>query len=110
MPSLVHFNALYPGQLNHDLYALGMGGRIKVSKRMAINAEYYYRFNALENGTFNAVAIGIDIETGGHVFQLQFTNSQSMVEKGFISEINNDFFGGDIHFGFNVSRSFQISR
>ena len=109
MPSLVHFNSLYPEQLNHDLYAMGIGGRIKVSKRMSINAEYYYRFNELERGTFNSVAIGIDIETGGHIFQLQFTNSRSMIEKGFISEIKNDFFAGDIHFGFNVSRSFQIS-
>jgi hypothetical protein len=108
MPSVVHFNTLYPEQLNNDIYALGVGGRIKITKRMSVNAEYYYQFQKLTDDTFDSIAIGLDIETGGHVFQLQFTNSRSMVEKGFITEIQNDFFKGDIHFGFNISRTFQL--
>jgi hypothetical protein len=110
MPTLVHFNTLIEeqGQINNDIYALGVGGRVKITKRISINAEYYYRFDELSADTFDAIAIGLDIETGGHVFQLQFTNSRSMIEKGFISEIKNDFFKGDIHFGFNISRTFQL--
>ena len=56
----------------------------------------------------NSVAIGFDIETGGHVFQLHFTNSRAMIEKGFITETTGDFFEGDVHFGFNISRTFQL--
>ncbi|MEM9917131.1 MAG: DUF5777 family beta-barrel protein [Bacteroidota bacterium] len=106
MPSLVHRNEVADGA-NNDLYALGMGGRFKLSKRLSINAEYYHRFNkANENLVHNSLAIGVDIETGGHVFQLHLTNSRAMIEKGFIGETTGDFFNGDIHFGFNVTRVF----
>lgn len=110
MPSYVHFNAITPEQLTNDVYALGAGGRVKLSKRISLNVEYYYQFEALSVETFNSTAIGVDIETGGHVFQLQFTSSQAMIEKGFIAETTNDFFTGDIHFGFNVSRTFQLGK
>ena len=106
MPTIIHFNVVEDVKKN-DLYALGVGGRIKLSKRMSINGEYYYRFSERDvDGLRDAVAIGIDLETGGHVFQFQFTNSRSMIEKGFIRETTGDFFGGDIHFGFNVTRGF----
>ncbi len=53
-------------------------------------------------------AMGVDIETGGHVFQLHFTNAQAMIEEGFVTETTGNFFSGDIHFGFNISRVFQL--
>jgi len=109
MPSYVHFNTIQEDDLNNDVIALGVGGRVKLSQRISLNAEYYYQFTELRAGTFNSIAIGVDIETGGHVFQLHFTNSTSMIEKGFIAETTNDFFDGDIHFGFNISRSFQLA-
>jgi len=56
------------------------------------------------------IALGIDIETGGHIFQLIFTNSRVMIEKEFIVETTRDFFKGDIHFEFNISRAFQINK
>jgi Membrane bound beta barrel domain (DUF5777) len=68
-----------------------VGRRIKIAKRISVNAEYYYQFQKLTEDTFDSIAIGLDIETGGHLFQLQFTNSRSMVEKGFMTEIQNDF-------------------
>lgn len=108
MPTYVHFNTIKPNQSNNDIYALGAGGRFKLSQRISVNAEYYHQFNRLQPGTTNVIGIGFDIETGGHVFQLHFTNSRSMIEKGFITEVDNDFFAGDIHFGFNISRTFQL--
>lgn len=108
MPSFVHYNAITDTQLRNDIFALGAGGRIKLTKRLSLNAEYYYRLDPLAEDTYNSIAIGFDIETGGHVFQLHFTNSQAMVEKGFIAETYNNFFDGDIHFGFNISRTFQL--
>jgi hypothetical protein len=109
MPSLVHNNRVIEGHGYNDVYALGAGGRLKITKSVSLNVEYYYRFNpAPDNTTHNAVAIGFDIESGGHVFQLHFTNSRAMIEKGFINETTGDFFEGDIHFGFNISRVFQL--
>lgn len=107
MPSVVHRNQILPEQ-NNDVFALGAGARLKISKRVSFNAEYYQRVKtAAADLNKNSLALGFDIETGGHVFQLHFTNSQAMVEKGFIAETQGDFFDGDIHFGFNISRVFN---
>jgi len=90
------------GTANHNQFALGLGGRIKLSKRVSFNAEYTHNFNRDENSIFyNPYAFGVDIETGGHVFQLLFTNAQSTNEPGFISNAD-----GDIVFGFNIVRVF----
>ena len=107
-PTLIHRNTVSIDEDPHDIYALGFGSRIKLGNRVSINGEYYYAFNHLESrDTRNSLAIGIDIETGGHVFQIIFSNAITMIEKSFITETNGDFFGGDIHFGFNISRTFQ---
>lgn len=108
-PTLVHRNAVTVAEDPNDILALGAGGRIKLTKRLSLNAEYYYQLNQPANTVmYNSFAIGFDIETGGHVFQLHFTNSRAMIEKGFITETSGDFFDGDIHFGFNISRVFQL--
>jgi hypothetical protein len=116
MPSYVHYNLAQVSTDPNDIFALGIGGRIKLSKRLSFNAEYYHILpisliegeNYMLPGTHNSLAVGFDIETGGHVFQLHFTNSTGMTEKTFITETTGDFFKGDIHFGFNVSRVFTI--
>ena len=73
--------------------------------------EYYYTFpNQLDPRYTNSLSIGFDIETGGHVFQLHFTNSTGMVENAFMTETTGDWLNGDIHFGFNVSRVFTVYR
>jgi hypothetical protein len=107
MPALVHRNQVLEGEPN-DKFALGTGGRLKLSKRISLNAEYYHQLNpSTNNPTENSIALGVDIETGGHVFQLHLTNSQSMIEKGFITETQGNFFKGDVHFGFNITRVFN---
>lgn len=108
MPSLLHRNLVLTEQEANDLFALGAGGRFKLSKRIALNLEYYYQLNQYsQEANHNALAIGFDIETGGHVFQLHFTNARAMHEQGFIAQTNGNFAEGDIHFGFNISRVFQ---
>ena len=110
-PSYIHFNKSPMANDPNDIYALGFGTRIKISKRVSINGEYHYTTNPFKSiDSKNLIAFGIDIETGGHIFQLIFTNSRSMIEKGFIAETTGDFLKGDIHFGFNISRAFQISK
>ena len=107
-PSFVHRNLVPLRTEDNNLYALGIGGRYKITPRTSLNVEYFYRLGEQVSDTYNSLAIGFDIETGGHVFQLHLTNAQAMTETGFIPSTGGDFFGGDIHFGFNISRSFQI--
>ena len=103
-PSLVHRNEVEATQDN-DIWALGFGGRYKITKGTSINAEYFYQFNQ-QDGFYDAVAIGVDIETGGHVFQIQLTNARAMIEKAFIAETTDNFWDGEIRLGFNISRAF----
>ncbi|MEP6794616.1 MAG: DUF5777 family beta-barrel protein [Saprospiraceae bacterium] len=108
-PTIVHRNLVEKASEKNDVLALGAGARFKLGKRTSLNAEYIYVLpNQLAPEYRNSVSIGFDIETGGHVFQLHFTNSTSMIEKGFIAETIGDVGNGDIHFGFNISRTFNI--
>lgn len=110
-PTVVHRNLVRTSSESNDVYALAAATRIKLSQRVAINAEYLYVFpDQLADGYRNALSIGFDIETGGHVFQLHFTNSTSMIEKGFFTETIGNWLKGDIHFGFNVSRVFTLKK
>ena len=109
MPSLVHINAVPLITDDNNLYSLGTAGRIKMSKRVAINAEYFYQFNQLSNTT-NSLSLGFDIETGGHVFQLHCTNSTGMNERGFITNTSGKWGNGDIRFGFNIVRTFALKK
>lgn len=109
MPTLVHRNYVATRAEQNDVYALGAGLRQKVTKRTAITADYYYLLPGNTARNFrNALGVGVDLETGGHVFQLHLTNSRGMTEKFFIPETTGNFFAGDIFFGFTVSRSFTV--
>jgi hypothetical protein len=110
-PTLVHRNLVKTKAEKNDVLGLGTAARIKLTKRVALNGEYIYILpNQLASPYQNGISIGFDIETGGHVFQLHFTNSASMIEKGFFAENTGDWTNGDIHFGFNVSRVFTVKR
>ena len=112
-PSYVHRNMVTTELDPNDLYAMGAGGRLKLSKRISLNAEYYYLANPktyMSQQIYNPLSVGIDLETGGHVFQFIFTNSLAMIEKGFIGETTGSWGKGDIHFGFNISRVFTLKK
>jgi hypothetical protein len=112
-PSYVHRNLVATETDPNDLWALGAGGRMKLTKRISFNAEYYYLANSKEymsQQVYDPLSLGFDIETGGHVFQLIFTNSLAMIEKGFIGETTGSWRKGDIHFGFNISRVFTLKK
>jgi hypothetical protein len=110
-PTWVHRNYVETSPEPHDVFALGIGGRVKISKRVAFNIDYYHVFSEqLMKTNTNSLAVGFDIETGGHVFQLQFTNSTGMIEKTFITETTGDWGKGNIHYGFNISRTFSFDR
>ena len=111
MPTYLHRNLVKLASEPNGQIALGIGGRQKLSKRMSFNVEYYYQLPDYKlTGTTNSLSAGVDIETGGHVFQLHFTNSQGMSERTFISETTGRWNKGDIYFGFNISRVFTVSK
>ena len=111
MPTVVHRNLVPTFEDPSDLIAVGVGTRLKLSRRISLNVDYYYRVNPnTSDGTQNPLSIGFDIETGGHVFQVHFTNAVGMNEKVFLLETTNRWSNGDIQFGFNISRSFQIKK
>lgn len=108
-PTLVHRNLVRTRAEKNDVPALGIAGRYKLNKRIAVNAEYIYVMpNTLAEEFKNGLSIGFDIETGGHVFQLHLTNATSMIERGFVAENTNSWGNGGIHFGFNISRVFTL--
>lgn len=110
-PTLVHRNLVADSTMKNDVYALGMGGRYKITKRSSFNFEWVaVPGDQLEPIYKNSLSLGFDIETGGHVFQLHFTNSKPMNEKGFITETTGEWAEGDIQFGFNVSRIFSVAK
>jgi hypothetical protein len=112
-PSYVHRNLVATELDPNDIWAMGAGARLKITKRISLNGEYYYIANPktyLSQQIYNPLSVGFDIETGGHVFQLFFTNSLGMTEKQFIGGTTGQWKKGDIHFGFNISRVFTLKK
>jgi len=109
-PVFVHRNKADDLAGENDTWALGASARMKLSKRIALVADYHYIASGKVEGTKNPVSIGFDIETGGHVFQLHFSNAVGMNEKNFLTNTTDDFWKGDIRFGFNLSRVFTLGK
>lgn len=111
-PTLIHINLVPMALESNDLYAMGAGFRYKLSNRVSLNGEYFYVYRKngqfLDTQYYDPIAIGVDIETGGHVFQIMLTNSRAMREGGFIGRTTGNWLDGDIHIGFNVSRVFSL--
>lgn len=108
-PTLVHRNLVATKAEKNDVFAIGIGGRQKLTSRTTVNAEYFYVLPNQIAGTYkNGLSLGLDLETGGHVFQLHVTNSQGMIEQAFITENTGDWLKGNVRFGFNISRVFTV--
>ena len=111
VPTIVHRNLVTLTADPNNTYAIGGGARIKLIRRVSFNIDYYYVINKdVSQKTYNPLSVGFDIETGGHVFQLHLTNAIGMNERAFITETTNDWGKGDIQFGFNISRAFQVRK
>ncbi len=109
MPTFVHADNISFFHNNPNVFAIGIAGRQKLSKRVNVNSEYYYQLPDMKApGAHNVLSFGIDIGTGGHVFELLFSNSYGLTEKQFITETSGRWDNGDALFGFNISRVFQL--
>ena len=107
MPTFFHDNYVSVNEQNNSQYVFGFGGRQKLTKRWSLNMDYGLHLNRADSSPFkNPLSIGFDLETGGHVFQLHFTNAQPMNTNGFLGQGAGDWSSGDFFFGFNLSRVF----
>ena len=110
-PTMVHRNLVPLETDENDAYAVGLGGRLKLSRRVAFVLDYHYIIAGVDKDIYsNPLSMGVDIETGGHVFQLHFSNSQGMNEKAFITNTTDKWSKGEVRFGFNLSRMFVIDK
>lgn len=98
---------------SNDLFSAGIGGRVKLSKRVSIIADYFYTFSDFRRQNpqfefYDPLAIGVEIETGGHVFHLNFTNASGIIDANYIPYTTDNWLDGAFKFGFNISRVFVI--
>lgn len=113
-PTVVHRNLVNTKDDKNTVFALGAGTSVKMTGSLRLNMEYYFLVPGQIKSTIggekvrDSFSLGVDLETGGHVFQLHFTNSRGMIEKFLATETTGRWLKGDIHFGFNVSRVFTI--
>ncbi len=104
----VHKNLFDESLELEDQYLVAVGGRCKLSKRLSVNLDYAYKVNQLANAPLyqNPLTLGLDIETGGHVFQMVFSNSQPMNDVTVFTNATGNWNGGSLYFGFNMYRVF----
>ncbi len=116
MPTLVHRNIVQTKEDENTIYSMGVGSSIRLTGSLRANFEYYFIpedqiFSTIGGEKVrNSFSVGVDLETGGHVFQIFLTNSRGMAEKFLVGETTGNWLDGDIHFGFNVSRVFTLKK
>jgi len=108
LPTLVHRNLVPTNDDDHDQASIGIAGRFKLSNRISINADYFIPIGDRNENYKNSLAVGVDYETGGHVFQVMLANAQGPYEYTFIENASGDFSSGTLYLGFNISRSFTL--
>ena len=108
-PTYIHKNLVPLRTDQNNIFAVGLGGRFKVAQRTSVNAEYFYLLPGTTADNFqNCLSLGVDLDTGGHVFQFRLTNAQPMFERAFITETTGKWLDGGIFFGFTINRVFTI--
>lgn len=113
LPTVVHRNFVRHADDDNTIYALGAGGRVKVTRSMAVIVDYLYNLGSFrkidnDNGYYNTLGLGLEFETGGHVFSVMFTNAAPIMESEFISNTTDSWTNGGFRFSFNISRNFRL--
>lgn len=112
-PSFIHRNFVENFQDENNLFAMGIGGRLKITRSMAVIADYVYNFSSMREidniyGYYNPLGLGVEFETGGHVFSIMFTNAEAVLENDFIPDTRSSWEDGGMRFSFNISRNFRL--
>jgi len=112
LPTLVHRNFVFDAHDHNDVFALGAGGRFRFTRSSSLIVDYFYNFDSLrkiDNGYwYNPIGIGAEIETGGHVFTIMFTNACGIIENDFIPNTTDSWSKGGFKLSFNISRNFRL--
>ncbi len=110
MPTYVHYNLVKTRADHNDVFSAGIGSKYQITKNLGITAEYYFNIPPFfpDETKKNSLSFGLDINTGGHVFQIHFSNSAGMIEQAFIGNTTGNWLDGDIHLGFNMVRTFKL--
>ena len=108
MPTWIHHNLVKTHEDDHDLYSLGAGGRMKITKYVSLNADTFFPLGERDDDFTQSWGVGCDIQTGGHVFQIMVTNVQGSYESAYIENASGSIDGMNIHLGFNITRVFSL--
>jgi hypothetical protein len=113
-PIYIHRNFVNINDKN-EAFALGAGGRLRITKRMSFIADYVYNFGDYrkinnKNGFYNPLGLGLEFETGGHVFSLMFSNATAITETQFITNTVDTWTKSGMRFCFTISRGFNLSK
>ena len=116
-PTYVSSNAALPALAGNEkrFFALGAAARLKVTKRMGIVIDYAHPFSAFRSNSpvpnqfYDPIGVGIEIETGGHVFTINFSNAKAISQSNYLSDTRSDIGKGEFRLGFTISRMFDLS-
>ena len=108
MPTFIHRNLVQTSEESHDLLSCGVGGRVKATRRVSINADTFFPLGERDEFFKQSWGLGCDIETGGHVFQLMITNVQGSFESEYIENATGTFDELNLFLGFNITRVFSL--
>lgn len=112
LPTLVHRNFVFDASDDNDIFALGGAARIKITKGTCFIVDYFYDWSQYRINRsktyFDPLGAGFELETGGHVFTIMFTNSAGIIENELIPYTTDDWFDGGVKFSFNISRNFRL--
>ena len=110
-PTYIHKNLVPLRTDQNNIFYVGLGGRYKITQRTSVNAEYFYLLPGTTADNYqNCLSVGVDIETGGHVFQFRLTNAQPMFERAFITETTGKWTDKGIFLGFTINRVFTVKK
>jgi len=109
---------LSPFGESNDVFNLGFATRIQVSHALSIVGDFTLPVNGVQS-PFNdseaaaeyspILGVGIEIETGGHVFQINLVNAQGIMPTDYSFYTKDADWGkGQFRLGFTISRMFKI--
>ena len=96
-------------------FTLSAGARYMITKRVGIIVDYVHTFSGFRSNFgpqnyYDPFGVGVEIETGGHVFHLTLTNAPAIIENAYMPETADSWAKGGIKLGFNISRVFQLGK
>ncbi len=116
-PAYTHRNLVSDGDVN-GIFSIGAATRIQLTKVWGLIAEAVIPLNGPQSPFetspdnlpeyFPTLSLGFEIDTGGHIFQINFTNASGIIATDFIPNNTSDWLSGQFRFGFTISRTFNL--